>query len=186
MKRYGIMWAVTMVLGLAMLLTACGQGAQPLSGESRPPVPQSEPAAPDTSGGSRTSAPTANQEPAPTQELPQIAGDMAALKAALGESTPIRYRIAAATAPRGADKTAYLEEMLGEKGYPGKNEVLLLVFPQDHYDIRFAMGALLFEKKLSVQSMLDLVRSHYFPKARAGDPAGGLADLIRAVNSQVK
>lgn len=114
-------------------------------------------------------------------------GDMAALRAALGEGTALNYRIIVTDAPKGVDKTQYLDEMLAAKGwYPGKNELLLLVFPKDNFDIRFAMGALLFEKKVSVQAMLDLVRDNYFPKARTGDPATGLADLVRAVNQQVK
>lgn len=184
MKRLGMTWAVAMVLGLTILLTACS--GKPAADPTTPPASRGEPTAPAPTTEPKPTPPPSTPEPAPAQALPEIPGDLAALQAALAESSPLTYRIAMADAPQGADKTKFLDEMLGTKGYPGKNEVLLLVFPKDNFDIRFAMGALLFEKKVSVQAMLDMVRQNYLTKARIGDPAGGLADLVRAVNSKVK
>lgn len=193
MRHTRILQVVALVVGLAIFLTGCGS-KQPATGDTGSTGGKGEQTAPVTSGKQNSTSPASEQggstQPSsstPTDPaLPEIAGGMAALQAAYAEPSPLTYRIAIADAPQGADKTAYLDEMLGDKGYPGKNEVLLLVFPEDNYDIRFAMGALLFEKKVSVQSMLDMVRNQYLTKARQGDPAGGLADLIRAVNKQVK
>lgn len=176
------------ILLTLMLLAGCGN-ANPATDAKSPTVPKSEQAAPSAPGGG-SSASTGqgggkSSESAPVA-APTLPGDVAALKAALGEQTPLHYKIVVADTPGGSDKTAYLDLMLGDKGYPGNNELLLVIFPNDNHDIRFAMGAFLFEKKVSVESMLAMVRSHYLPRASTGDPSGGLADLIRAINQQVK
>ncbi|MFZ5823635.1 MAG: TPM domain-containing protein [Bacillota bacterium] len=193
MRQLRLIQVVALVLGLAIFVTGCGT-KQPAAGGTSPTGGKGEQTAPATPGQQTGSNPAggqsgSNQPPSTTPTapaLPKVAGDMAALEAAYAQPSPLTYKIAIADAPKGADKTAYLDEMLGDKGYPDKNQVLLLIFPEDNNDIRFAMGALLFEKKVSVESMLNMVRTHYLPKARQGDPAGGLADLIRAVNQQVK
>lgn len=196
MRHTRFIQAVALVLGLAIWLTGCGSGAKsPEPGAVPAAGGKGEQTAPVSTGGQSGSSPSAGQNttggqtttPALAPGLPEIAGEMAILRAAMGEPSPLTYKISIADAPKGADKNAYLDQMLASMGgYPGKNEVLLLLFPEDNYDIRFAMGSFLFEKKVSVESMLNMVRSHYLTKARTGDPAGGLADLIRAANQQVK
>lgn len=195
MRQTRLIQAAALVLGLVLLLTGC-VSQPPAAGETKnPPASSGKPNAPASPGKASDSNPAGDQNNtgedqennAPSITLPELAGDMPGLQGALMEPSPLTYKIAVAEAPKGADKTAYLDQMLAaQKGYPGKNEILLLIFPQDNNDIRFAMGAFLFEKKVSVESMLQMVRSHYFPKARVGDPAGGLADLVRAVNQAVK
>ncbi|MFZ5815639.1 MAG: hypothetical protein ACOY93_10115 [Bacillota bacterium] len=183
MQQNRLLRAAALLVGLAMLITGCSssrstQAVEPVVTRETPTIAPAEKPSHST--------PAAGSTAEEASELPQLPGDMAALKAALAEASPITYRIEVANVPRGVDKTAHLDAMLGSQGYPGKNEVLLLIFPADNHDIRFAMGALLFEKKISVESMLGMVRQHYFTKVRSGDPAGGLADLIRAVNQAVK
>ncbi|MBY6278322.1 hypothetical protein, partial [Symbiobacterium thermophilum] len=110
-----------------------------------------------------------------------------ALREALRVQSPITYTIVLAhDAPREMDKTAYLDQMLAEQGYPGKNEILLVLFPADNYNIRFAMGSLVFDRRITLQQMLELVQSQYLTRSRQGDPAGGLAALINAINERAK
>lgn len=185
MRQTKIIQAVALLLGLAIMLTGCGASDKTASRTTEPSA--TTPAKPVGAAVTQPNTPPAAGQPtAPATELPAIAGDLSVLQAALGEATSIRFTIHLAVTPQGADKNAYLDAMLGEKGYPAKNELVLVVFPQDNNDIRFAMGSLFFEKKVSVEAMVDLVRSHYLPKARTGDAAGGLADLIRAVSQRLK
>lgn len=100
--------------------------------------------------------------------------------------SPITYSIVVANVPKGTDINRYLDQMLDDRGYPAMDEVLLVIFPNDNYNIRFAMGGMLFDKKISLQAMLEMVQNQYLTKARNGDPSRGLADLIIAINQQVE
>lgn len=176
--------AAAVLLSIAILLTGCSGTKQ-----VEPTVPEtnSKQGEQGEQGKQGDQGERGGQAPSSAQNgLPHMTGDLAALQAALGEPTVLTYRIVMADAPKGVDKTAYLDLMLGQDGSPGNNELLLVLFPAENHDIRFAMGPMFFEKKITVQAMLDLVRAHYLPKARAEDPATGLADLIRAVNQLVK
>lgn len=187
MRHPRITWAVACLLGLFMLILAgCGGSGKPAPGTPTPGPGQTSPAGGDPTGGSDKN-PNNGPEQMPEPKIPNLQGDMDALRAALGEPTEVTYSIILANdAPQGSDRTQYLDGWLDEKGYPEKTEVLLFIFPHDNHDIRFAMGSLLFEKKVSLGSMLSLVRTEYLTKAQKHDPAGGLADLIRAINEQIK
>ncbi len=133
-----------------------------------------------------TPAPAPDPKTPAVPSTPTFPGDMQALEAALAEPSPLTYKIMSIDTPKGTDLDAYLDLYLEQKGSPSRNEIWLLIFPNDNHNIRFVMGALLFEKKVSVQRMLEVVRGDYLPQARTGDPATGLATLIRSVNQSVK
>lgn len=189
MRRPVWLIAAVMILSTALLATGCGSAQQPAP--EPPPTqtePQPSPPAPPTDNPTPPSTPeTPPATPGGSEpEVPDLPGDKEALRSALKAETPITYTIVIADAPREMDKTAYLDQMLAEQGYPGKNEILLVLFPADNYNIRFAMGALVFDRKISLQQMLEMVQSQYLTRSRRGDPAGGLADLINAINEKVK
>lgn len=110
---------------------------------------------------------------------------MAALQKALAEPSPVTFQIHPAGETPAEQKTPYLDKILQEKNWPGLNMLVLVVFAKDN-GIRFAMGAIFNQHKVTVDEMLSLVTTHYHPKARQGDPAGALAALIQAVNGRVK
>lgn len=114
-----------------------------------------------------------------------LTGDQAALQAALAEKSPIHFEMVLVDDMGGRDQDAYLEWLMAERKWPDKSSLVLAVYAQENYDLRFAMGADFFDKKVTVEEMLELIRSSYFPKGSKGDPAGGLADLIRAVNRRL-
>ena len=181
--------AVVIILGTALLVGGCLSAEQPAP---EPPPTQTEP--------QPSPAPSPADEPNPPQtpenpsgengesktQVPDLPGDKDALRTALEAESPITYTIIIADAPREMDKTAYLDQMLAEQGYPRKNEILLVIFPADNHNIRFAMGALVFDRKISLQQMLEMVQNEYLPRSRRGDPAGGLAALINAINEKVQ
>lgn len=216
MNRTRLTWAIALALALSLLVAGCGSQTPPPADRPVPsqnqvppgdepgktdPVtdpatepatnPATEPATdPDTEPATDPAAePATNPAPqneSPTAQAPKLPGDMESLQAALAEPTPVTYSISVVHLPEGMNKDDYLDQMLEAKGYPGSNEILLMVFPGDNYNIRFVLGSMLFEKKISLESMLRMVQSQYLGKSRAGDPAGGLADLIRAVNQQLR
>jgi|GEM_PF-2469205 len=189
MRRPVWLTAAAIVLSAALLVTGCGSAQQPAP---EPPPSQNEPQpSPPTPPTDNPTQPTSPETPPETPgggepEVPDLPGDKDALKNALKAETPITYTVVIADAPRDMDKTAYLDQMLAEQGYPGKNEILLVIFPADNYNIRFAMGALVFDRKISLQQMLEMVQNQYLARSRRGDPAGGLADLINAINEKAK
>ena len=173
----------------ALLVSGCGSAENPPPSpppQSEPqPTPGPPPSEDPTTPSSPDEPPEESTEPDP--EVPDLPGDLEALKEALRVESPITYTIIIARdAPREMDKTDYLDQMLAEQGYPGKNEILLVLFPADNYNIRFAMGALVFDRKISLQQMLEMVQNQYLPRSRQGDPAGGLAALINAINERAK
>jgi len=189
MRRHLWLRAAALILATALLMSGCGTAQNP---QPTPP-PQTEPQpAPAPTPSEEPKTPTSPADPpeAPAEPDPEvfdIPGDTEALKEALRVKSPVTYTIVIAhDAPREMDKTEYLDQMLAEQGYPGKNEILLVLFPADNYNIRFAMGALVFDRKITLQQMLELVQNQYLPRSRQGDPAGGLAALVSAINEQVK
>ncbi len=188
MRRPVWLTAAAIVLSAALLVSGCGSAQQPAP--EPPPTqtePQPSPPPPPTDNPNPPTAETPPETPGGSEpEVPDLPGDKEALRTALKAETPITYTIVIADAPREMDKTAYLDQMLAEQGYPGKNEILLVIFPADNYNIRFAMGALVFDRKISLQQMLEMVQNQYLARSRRGDPAGGLADLIDAINQKVK
>jgi len=114
-----------------------------------------------------------------------LPGDQAALKAALGAVSGVKYEIITVDTAGGKDKNDYLDAALAPKGWPEKSMLVLMIFTGENHDIRFAMGADFNQKKVSVDEMLVLVRNQYLTKAKDGNAAGGLADLIQAVNQRM-
>lgn len=110
-----------------------------------------------------------------------LTGSRAELDAALQEPSSIRYKLLVVD-ENPADRTAYLDEVLAKWGWPAADEMLLLLFPEANYDLRFALGANFRLGYVSVDDVLGLVRSEYFPRSQKGDAYGGLAALVRAVN----
>lgn len=161
-KTLGIIAAI---LVTAIVLSGCtGRKAAPAVGnttDSQPPVPA---------------------QSAGTVSLP---GNQFSLNAALQQASAVRYEIVTAADTAGLDKDAYLDKILADKQWPEGGMMVLVVYPNENYDIRFALGPAFFEKKVTVSEMLDLVRANYLTKARKEDPAGGLADLIQAVNQRM-
>lgn len=115
-----------------------------------------------------------------------IPGGGADLERALAEASPVTYRIVGVGATNGRDRTELLDAILAANGWPTADQLVLVVFTQDGHDLRFAMGSVFRERGIEFSTLLALVRSEYQPRARQGDPAGGLAALIRAVNRQVQ
>jgi hypothetical protein len=115
----------------------------------------------------------------------ELPGDRAALDAALTAPSPVKYKVLVIDAVDGEDKTTYLDRVAENWGQPAADTLLLVVFTQDNYDIRFYMGANFRARDVSGAEMLGLVRGQYFAKVRKADPAGGLADLIVAVNKRL-
>lgn len=156
--------AVTLVLAGILSLTGCAKGRS-----TDQPV----------------QAPSAKAPTVVKSGTPVMAGDQAALSAALAERSTVRFEIVVSDEPAEADKDAALESLLKERNWPEPSAMVFMVFPKANNDLRFAMGADFFQKKVGVDEVLNLVRSLYFTKAKAGDPAAGLADLVRAVNQRM-
>lgn len=160
MKRY--VWLVATLM-IAIAVAGCKAKSTPVSAPGAAP-------------------PSATPPAAVTVDLP---GDKAALTAALSEHVNLQYQIVMAEV-KGGDKDAHLDKLLADKKWPDSSMMVLVVYTDANYDIRFAMGADFFAKKVTVDEVLSLVRTTYLPKARQSDPAGGLADLIRAVDQRMK
>ena len=181
--------AAALILSTALILSGCGSADNPPPSPppQTEPQPTPNPTPPETPETPSQPADAPEDPAEPEPDVPALPGDTEALKEALRVQSPITYTIVLAhDAPREMDKTAYLDQMLAEQGYPGKNEILLVLFPADNYNIRFAMGSLVFDRRITLQQMLELVQSQYLTRSRQGDPAGGLAALINAINERAK
>lgn len=130
--------------------------------------------------------PVANAEPAGAVQLPEIAGDMAALKGALSEPSAVKYTIRVVADTGGKDATAAFEGLEAQVGKLEPDVMLIAVFPGLNHDMRFALGAAFHQKQVTPEDVLTLVRSEFLPEARKADPATGLAKLIRSVNNRMK
>lgn len=170
---------------MALLITGCS--SSPTAGPvSQPAPPPAQPAAIAPAQPAAT-APVATA-PAPAvpglDAVAGVKGNEGALAQVLAEPSAVTYRLNVQPGNVTRDKTEILDEILAQKQLPGQNDLVLVVFTGDG-DIRFAMGALFTQKKVTVDEMLQLVRSHYLIESRKGDQAQGLANLIRAVNQRV-
>ena len=125
------------------------------------------------------------ETPKPAVAAPALPGNQADLKAALAEPSAIAYQIQVIDDDPTPDVTTYFDSWLERGNAPTGNTLLLAVFSRSHYDIRFALGPALSARHLSVDDLLSAVRSEYLPAARDGDPAQGLARLVRAVNQKL-
>lgn len=114
-----------------------------------------------------------------------LPGNTKALDSVLTASSTVKYKLLVIEETGGEDMTAYLDRVAADWQMPGHDQLLLVVFTKASYDIRFFMGADFRSKGLDVQEMLGYVRTFYFSKVRAGDPAGGLADYISVVNARM-
>lgn len=121
--------------------------------------------------------------PAPNSGEIQLPGDMAALQKALAVSSPVKYRILTVDDSGGLPLTDYLDQVAASLNEPQPDTLLLVIYRESNYDIRFYMGANFRGYRISVDDMLSLVRTKYLVRSQQGDPAGGLADLIAAVNA---
>ncbi len=128
-----------------------------------------------------------NQAQAPVQNTlkSELPGDNSSLEKALLVESTVKYKILVIDSTDGEDKTAYLDRVAESWGQPKADTLLLVVFTQDNYDLRFFMGANFRTQNVSVDEMLKLVRGSYFAKSQKGNVAGGLADLITAVNARM-
>lgn len=88
-------------------------------------------------------------------------------------------------APTPDERTAFLDQVLAEWGWPGPNTMLLLHFPEANDDIRFAMGPGFRQNGLTVDEMLKLVRGQYLPAAHAGDIEGALNGLMQTISQRM-
>jgi hypothetical protein len=112
-----------------------------------------------------------------------LAGDRAALDQAMAESSAIHPRILVVDdTGDGRSLTDYLELVADQWGEPRHNSLLLVVFTGRNNNIRFWMGADMIRAGITVDEMLDWLHMIYFDRTHLGDPAGGLARLIRRVN----
>lgn len=114
-----------------------------------------------------------------------LPGDANALHQALMGIGPVKYKILVVDTIEGEDRTAYLDRVAAEWGQPGADTLLLVIYGDGNYDIRFYMGGIFVKQGVSVDEMLGLVRTKYLPKARNGNASGGLADLVEAVNQRL-
>lgn len=161
MRKAFIGTGLLLLLTLAVTALAGGAAAAPL-----PVPPRAEAGLQDTTG----------------KGLP---GAAAALQEALQAAAPVRYRVLVIDATDGMDRTAYLDRVLAEWGWPAADTLLLVVFRQANYDIRFAMGANFRQAGVTVDEMVQYVRTVYQPAVYKGDPAYALAALVGAVNQRM-
>lgn len=161
-----------------------------------PPSPAPAPAtpAPSTPSTPATPAPPTPATPAQSgsagiaasslQELVPLK-DAGTVRVALSEASPIAYRVIVAGDLGGVSKDQYLDQVVQAHGKLQGGELILVVYARDNYDVRFELGPLFRQRNVTAADILGLVRSVYQPKSRAGDPDGGLAALIRAINQRL-
>ncbi|HWI63982.1 MAG TPA: hypothetical protein VNT75_19270 [Symbiobacteriaceae bacterium] len=127
------------------------------------------------------------KETAPVQKLDSagIAGTAAEVQAAMAEPSAVKYKVLVVTDSLPEDRTAYLDRVLADWGWPASNELLLVVFTQGNNDVRFAMGADFWKKGVKVEEMVDYIHNTYVPELRKGDPGKALAAFMRVVNKRM-
>jgi len=111
-----------------------------------------------------------------------LPGNMARLQQELAVHSSIRYKILVMDDAGGYNLTDYIDRVADAWGEPAPDTLLLVLFAKENYNIRFFMGANLTQQGATVESMLKLLWSAYFPKSQTGDVAGGLARLISEMN----
>lgn len=115
----------------------------------------------------------------------QLPGDAKAFEQALQPQASFKYKILVVDTTDGEDRTDYLDRVAASWAQPEADTLLLVLFREHNWDIRFYMGATFRQHNVTVAEMLGLVRETYLPKARVGNPAGGLADYLTAVNKRM-
>lgn len=174
------MSAALALAAVVLALTGCS-----LRGALGQPAPVARPVPPSPTVKPIPATPP-SVLPTPTAEtMPAVAGNAEELKLALTEPAQIRYyiRVLPDIGSKSIDEA--FADLDAEVGKLESNVLLLAIFPQKNHDIRFAMGPIFTQKKVSVDEMLALVRSEYLPEARKQDPATGLSRLIRSVNQRI-
>ncbi|HYF79155.1 MAG TPA: hypothetical protein VD973_18665 [Symbiobacteriaceae bacterium] len=119
------------------------------------------------------------------QSTTGISGAVDEAKAALAEPSAVKYKILVVTDSLPEDRTAYLDRVLEQWGWPEPDELLLLLFTEGNYDIRFAMGADFTGQGVTVEEMLGFVRNTYLAELRKSDPSKALAAFVRTVNQRM-
>lgn len=127
--------------------------------------------------------PAPQEKPIVQAATAALPGSMANLEKELAVQSGLRYRILVVDDAAGEDLTAYLDRVAAEWKEPKADSVLLVIFAKHNYDARFFYGANLTAKGMTVEKMLELLRTHYFANSRKGDVAGGLAEYIKAINA---
>ena len=117
--------------------------------------------------------------------LTGISGDVNDAKAALAEPSAVRYKVLIVTDSLPEDRTAYLDRVLEQWGWPAADQLLLVLFAQGNYDVRFAMGSDFWQQGLKVEEMLGYIHDIYVPELRRSDPGKALAALVRVVNKRM-
>lgn len=82
------------------------------------------------------------------------------------------------------DRTAYLDQVLADWGWPGPNTMLLVLFPDANNDIRFAMGPGFRQNGLGADEMLGLIRAHYLSVTHQDRP-DALQNLMQSVSKWI-
>jgi len=108
--------------------------------------------------------------------------DATVVRAAIAQPSVVTYRVVNVGETEGPDLSNYVDDLMSKSNWPAQNDLVLVVFAAHNHDIRFGMGNLFWQKGVTVEEILDLVRLHYLPEARKGQPEVGLVDLIGAVN----
>jgi hypothetical protein len=160
---------------LLALLTGC-------AGQSAPAVPSPPPPKP---------IPTESKAPAPTAPKVEpnkpaaIPGDTAQLQSTTSQLRHFEAVLTVVDHPVSGDKTEYLDQLLKQRAQPRSNQLVLVLFAKDGWDIRFALGGEFSQRGVTVAEVLDLVRSQYFVGVRNGDPAAGAAAFLQALDQKM-
>lgn len=178
---------LALLIILGALLAGCGKatlwqghGPEGQTTQPAPPVTAPNPSTPPVTAPNPTSPPPTSTLPNPSTAPSSgtIPGDSKALEAALSAPTTLGYKIEIVN-EQVADPAKYLDDRLA-KGAPGANELLFLLFAGNNWNLHFGLGPM--NPPMSPAELYAQVKSYYQPKAKAGDPAGGMADLINALN----
>jgi hypothetical protein len=183
------------LLVLALTVGVVGCSGKPAS---QAPSPQTEPVdnppvqSPSPSVGGQTTTP--EPKVTPPDQTDEAASslqefipfqDAGVVRAAISAPSAVTYRVVNVGATEHPDLSAYLDDLMAKSNWPGANDLVLVVFAGHNNDIRFGMGSLFRQKGVTVEEILSLVRTHYLPEARKGEPEMGLANLIGAVNRRM-
>jgi hypothetical protein len=170
----------TLLIILGALLAGCGKatlwpGHGPEGGSAQGTTPAAPVQTPSQPGKTTSPASPGQGSAAPDGTIP---GNSKALEAALSSPATLSYKIEIVNEPV-ADPAKYLDDRLA-KGAPGANELLFVLFAGNNWNLHFGLGAM--NPPLGADQVYAQVKALYQPKAKAGDPAGGLADLVNGLN----
>lgn len=134
--------------------------------------------------GGRPPVPDKSNDVLTNQSAAQLLGNVERLKQELAAHSSIRYRILIVDNAGNESMTDYLDRVSAQWQEPGPDTLLLVLFAEENWDIRFYMGANFRQLGGSVDEMLGLLHTYYFPLSQKGNVAGGLARLVAAVNDR--